>query len=309
MLKLVSIIIVTRGIKDYLESCLQSVRRQSHPNFETIVIDNSKTNLFYCAALNKGIKQSKGDFILCLNDDVTLDRRFIENALEGFVINERIGIVSGKIMRCDGKIIDSTGLFLSPWRTAKERGYGVKNLGQFETEGYIFGVNGAVAFYRKEMLEDIKEGDDYFDADFRIFYEDLDIAWRAQRMGWRAYYMPQAIAYHIRGGTVRKVRGINKSYALRYINQDLSSDLIKNRYLVLVKNESFLDFLLHLPWIFFYDSLVWSYILFFRFSLIKKFLLNLKYLKSAFKKRKEMAKKQRFWKELLLRQVPTQRIS
>jgi len=44
------------------------------------------------------------------------------------------------------KIIDSTGLFLTPWRTAKERGYGDKDRGQFGKEGYIFGVNGAVAF-------------------------------------------------------------------------------------------------------------------------------------------------------------------
>ena len=305
--KLVSIVIVTSGIKDYLYSLLESIKQQTHPCFEITAIDNSMNldfyqgiskryptikvyqslkNLFYCGALNQGIKMSKGDFILCLNDDVILDKKFIEEALKAFTIDERISMVSGKFLRQDTVTIDSTGLFLSPWRTAKERGYGLKDKGQYEREEYIFGVNGAVAFCRRQMLEDIKEDGEYFDEGFRIFYEDLDLAWRAQRKGWQAYYVPKAIAYHIRGGTVRSKRGLNRPYACRYINEDLSFDLLKNRYLVLIKNESVLDFLLHLPFIFFYDLIVWTYILFFRRGLIKKFLLYLKYFKSAFRKRK-----------------------
>ena len=115
----------------------------------------SAKNLFYCQALNNGIEASKGDFVLCLNDDVILDKRFIEEALKGFIIDERIGMVSGKVLRSDGKTIDSTGLFLSIWRTAKERGYGLRDIGRYERKKYIFGVNGAVAFYRREMLEQI----------------------------------------------------------------------------------------------------------------------------------------------------------
>ena len=108
-------------------------------------------------------------------------------------------MVSAKVLRADGKTIDSTGLFLSVWRTAGERGHGLIDTGRFEREEYIFGVNGAVAFYRRQMLEEIKIGQEYFDPDFHIFYEDLDMAWRAQRAGWRGYYIPQAIAYHARG--------------------------------------------------------------------------------------------------------------
>jgi GT2 family glycosyltransferase len=98
-----------------------------------------------------------------------LDKRFIEIVLRGFRIDKRIGMVSGRILRPDGKIIDSTGLFLSPWRTFKERGYGIKDRGQFEKEGYIFGVNGAVVFYHRDMLEEIKVNSEYFDSDFRFF--------------------------------------------------------------------------------------------------------------------------------------------
>jgi len=309
--QLISVVVVTAGIKDYINFCLDSLKKQTFPNLEILVIDNSLNpnfsreikechpnirlysspkNLFYCAALNKGVEMSKGDFILCLNDDVILDRGFIAEALKGFSIDERIGMVSGKILRSDGKTIDSTGLFLSIWRTAKERGYGLRDIGRYEREEYIFGVNGAVAFYSREMLEDIKVGSDYFDRDYHFFYEDLDIAWRAQNFGWKAYYIPEAIAYHARGATVRKSLGIGKPYARKYLSSDLHLDLIKNRYLTLIKNESYLDFLLHLPFILSYDILVWIYILFFRPNLIPFFLLGLKYLKPAFKKRR-LAKK------------------
>lgn len=305
--KKISVIIVTAGRDNYLKLCLDSLKAQSCVIYEHVVVDNSlnfnfikeikqhypfiksyssKENLFYCQALNIGIKMSNGEFILCLNDDVILEQKYIEEAIKVFDINMNIGMVSGKVLRIDKKTIDTAGMFLSIFRTVKERGYGVKDTGQYEKEEYIFGVNGAVAFYRKQMLEEIKIGSDYFDPDYHIFYEDLDIAWRAQNFGWKAYYAPKAIAYHIRGATVRVNYGIDKPYARRYLSNELHLDLIKNRYLTLIKNESVISFLLHLPLILFYDILAWGYVLFLCPGLIIKFFLNLKYLSDAFNKRR-----------------------
>jgi GT2 family glycosyltransferase len=303
---MVSVIIVSAGINNFLKGCLESVEIQTYPSSEVIVIDNSRNpnfarqianlypqvkvysnqqNLFYCQALNKGILLSRGEFLLCLNDDVILDKEFISRALKGFSIEPAIGMVSGKILRWQKNIIDSTGLFLTLWRTARERGYGLFDRGQFQEPGYIFGVNGAVAFYRRKMLEEIKEGEYYFDPDFRIFYEDLDISWRAQLAGWRGYYLPNALAYHLRGGTVRSAPGIDKPCARRFLNDSLHLDLIKNRYLVIIKNESALDFFLHLPAIALYEFFLWCYLIIFRPRIVKLFFSNLKFLSRAFKKR------------------------
>ncbi|MFC1658028.1 glycosyltransferase family 2 protein [Candidatus Omnitrophota bacterium] len=309
--KIVSVIIVTCGVGDYLISCLDSLRRQTHKALQVILIDNSLNpqfrdgiirqypqvqlysegvNIFFTGALNKGISESQGDFILCLNDDVILDSRFIQEALCGFYQDSSIGMVSGKILRSDGMRIDSAGLFLTPWRTARERGYGRQDKGQYNRAGYVFGVSGAVALYRRSMLESIKIAQEYFDADFRMFYEDLDLAWRAQNLGWKAYYVPQAVAYHIRGATARKSQGVGKSGARRYLNDELHLDLIKNRHLSIIKNESLLGFLLHLPFILFYDLLATGYILFFRFPLLKKPSLNSRLLKQALRKRRIIQK-------------------
>ncbi len=287
---IVSVVIVTIKAKDYIKFCLDSLLEQTHLPFEIIVMDNSSkpdfaqelnrlypsvkiypsaNNLFYTGALNKGIQLAQGEFILCLNDDVVLDKKFIQEALAGFLVKEKIGLVSGKILRENRKTLDSTGLFLSVWRTAKERGYGQPDLGQFEKSGFIFGVNGSAAFYRKEMLEAVKKKGDYFDADFRMFYEDLDISWRAQKCGWLAYYVPTALIYHVRGGSFRPDYGIGKAIARKYLNDQLHCDLIKNRYLTILKNETFFSFLLHLIPILIYDLCAWTYVIFFRPKVIK----------------------------------------
>ncbi|MBM3254848.1 MAG: glycosyltransferase [Candidatus Omnitrophica bacterium] len=311
---LVSIIIVTAGVQGHLKTLLDSIERQTHQASETIIIDNSINgiaitlpkwaklytngkNLFYCQALNLGVKESKGEFILCLNDDVVLGERFIKEALKGFFISPKIGMVSGKIMRSDKKILDSTGLFLSILFTATERGYGALDKGRFEREQYIFGVNGAVAFYRRKMLEDIKINSDYFDEDYRIFYEDLDIAWRAQNFGWRGYYMPKAVAFHARGATVRGSAGVSKPYARHYLSDDLHLDLLKNRYITIIKNASFISLFIHLPFIFIYDLASLVYIILFRKRLTKKMPLNFKYLKVAVMKRKIIKNMQLFQKK------------
>jgi GT2 family glycosyltransferase len=304
--RLVSIIIVTAGKNDYIWTLLESIKKQTHPCPEVIIIDNSlsrdlkqeilnnypgafiypqKENIFYCRALNVGIAQSRGDFTLCLNDDIILEPDFIKEAIQGFDIDPRIGLVSPKILRSNRKTLDSAGLLPGLAYTATERGYGAKDRGQFDKPGYVFGVNGAAAFYRRAMLEDIKEGSNYFDPVFHIFYEDLDLAWRAQRRGWKGYYLPCAVAYHIRGGTVRSRDGIDKPFARRYLNDDLHADLIKNRYLTVIKNESFWGLVAHLPFLLLYDVVIWVHILMFKPRLVKKIFRNLRYLKAAFAKR------------------------
>ena len=279
---LVSAVVVACGINDYWRECLRSLRGQSHAPLEIILIDNSRAHSLgaqaqkefpgvtvlttvyqatvgYGKALNQGIAVAQGEYILCLNDDVALNRFFVEKALAGFVHDQCNGTVSGKVMRQDAGYIDSCGIMLTPWRTCRERGYGARDKGQFEKEGPVFGATGAVAFYRRTMLEGIRDRGEYFDTRFGIFYEDLDIAWRAQRRGWKAWYIPGALAYHRRGASVRTNDGAGRPFARRYLSDALHVELLKNRYLTIRKNESAPGFLLHLPFILGYELFSWGY--------------------------------------------------
>src|SRR5205807_9905362 len=82
---------------------------------------------------------------------------------------------------------------------AKDRGYGELDRGQYDEPEYVFSVNGGAAMFRREALEDAREGDQYFDEAFVAYKEDLDLSWRCRRLGWRMRYVPSAVGYHIPG--------------------------------------------------------------------------------------------------------------
>lgn len=304
--RLTSVVIVTCGFGDYFGDCLDSCLLQKDVHLEIIVIDNSldenfqsnirkvypqvktyaqKTRLSYCRSLNLGIKNTVGEFVLCLNDDLRLENDFIVRALEGFSKSADIGMVSGKILRLDKETIDSAGLGLSPCFTACERGYMKKDCGQFDTPGYIFGVTGSTAFYRRQMLEQIRIEDWYFDPEFAFFYEDLDIAWRGKKKNWLAYYLPEAVAYHARGGSLRSPDGIGKAAARKYLSDQLCAGLVINRYLTIIRNATAVDILLRAPICLFYELCVWSYMLIFRSKAARMVFLKKSLLFSAIKKK------------------------
>lgn len=292
MNSLVSIIVPTCGAQNYFISCLSALSKQTYRPLEVIVINNSldpdlarkaqsvclfaKTysspqNLYYGPSVNKGVEMSSGEFILCLNDDVFLKEDFIEQAIKGFFFREDIGMVSGKLLRPDRRTIDSAGIFLNLWYGVRERGYGQPDRGQCDREGLIFGAGGAAAFYRRKMLDDTKEESGWFDPRFRMFFEDLDLSWRAKRRGWKTYYIPGAVAYHVRGGSARLRDGEGKANARRYLSDEFHSDLIRNRYLMIAKNETFFGFLLHLLPVVLYEAYTWFYVVFFRPKVLKMF--------------------------------------
>jgi len=310
--ELVTVIIIHYGEKKLLKNCLPSISFQTYDNLEIIVINNSdytinksilksltgtvinnETNNFFSKSVNQGIRISGGKFILVLNNDVILDKNFISECIKAIKLDERIGMVNGKILDARGKRIDSTGQFLSKYRRPVDRGYKELDKGQFDKEGYVFGVSGMAAFYRKKMLEEVKINKEYFDEDYKMFYEDLDLNWRAQKCGWKAYYISKAIAYHTRGGSSRKVTRKNiffNRFYFAHIPQDLKYHVIKNRYMTIIKNEDFKDFFLNLFWILIYDVVLWSFIIIYSPKLIYITLLNIKDFSKAIIKRKYIEK-------------------
>ena len=282
---MISIIIANYNRKDLLKACLDSVRGQSFKDLEIIVIDNASTddsvkmigayypevrlirntrNLLFCKAYNQGIDSAKGSFVLCLNNDVVLHKDYLKEALFAIGSDNKIGMMSGKILRMDKTTIDSTGLFLGRNRKPVERGYGKKDTGQYDEPGYVFGVTGACAFFRKSMLNELKDEHGYLDERFGMYYEDLDLCWRAQKKGWRAYYSPKALAYHARGATAVVTNSGRDVIRFTNISEELQKMYIKNRYSCIKKNDSLKGFLVNLPFILWYDVKLWSYIILFK---------------------------------------------
>ncbi|MCM8773306.1 MAG: glycosyltransferase family 2 protein [Candidatus Omnitrophica bacterium] len=304
----VGCVVVTYSNEAGLFQCLDSLIDQTFILEEIIVVNNGKVikdinnrypsvsvvdnekNLFYAGGLNQGIKMSRSDFILCLNDDVVLEKNFLEEALKGFDKDERIGMVSGKVLSIsNNRIIDSTGLFLGRNRKPLERGYQCLDNGEYDREGFVFGVSGAVGLYKREMLEDIACEGDYFDSTYKMFYEDIDLCWRAQRKGWKAYYLPEAVAYHQRGKTTKvnpPALPFLRKYIFSWLDKDLQIFFIRNRYRTILKNDSWKSFLKDSLYIIAYELCLWFYLLVFRRFLIYNIISDLAFIVDSLKKRK-----------------------
>ena len=283
---LVSVIVLSWNSRRFLEGCLSSVREQAWPNVQLIVVDNASSdgsasyvraafpealvvenpeNLGFCAGNNAGLRLAEGAYILFLNPDATLSRTFIEEAIAPFGADARIGMVAGKVTRFGGEILDTAGQILTRGRRIRERGYGEPDHGQFDRPGDVFSVCGAVAFYRRELIESVAINGEFFDEDYFAFGEDLDVAWRARNMSWRCWYQPSALARHCRGGS--QTHPAQASWLGRHEMTRrppaIQAHIIKNRYLTMLKNESAASFVVNLPFILAWDLVLWSWLILF----------------------------------------------
>ncbi len=264
----VAVVIVTWNPGKLLGDSLASLRGLVRPPAETVVVDNAShdgtpdrvrrefpevalidnaENLGFCAANNQGIRSTTSPFVLVLNPDTRLAPEFLERLLPAFD-DPGVGIAAGKLLRFDGKTLDSAGQRLGRSRRPRDRGYGEPDRGQYDRDEEVFGACGAAALYRRAMLESIADpGPDYFDEAFFAYNEDLDLAWRARRRGWRAVYRHAAIGYHQRGAV--QPGGIARRAALMAMPPRLRFHVVKNRWLTLIRNETVAGLLAHLPFI------------------------------------------------------------
>lgn len=304
---MVSIIVVSWESIKFLGECLRSVREQTYQEWELIVVDNGSQdgsadlvrdkfpearliegsrNLGFARAGNLGLQQSRGKWLLFINPDVLLERDWLEKALPAFKISPRIGMVTGKILRFDRRTIDSTGQFLSRSRRAIERGYNEADRGQYDQEGFVFSVCGAVALYKREMVEAVRLNGEFLDEDFFAFYEDLDVGWRANLLGWRGYYVPDAVAYHYRGGSQKGGGWLARFSQLSQRPTEIKFHIVKNRYLTIIKNDRWGKTLLSLPYILGFDTILCLYMLMADPRVVGKLFTAGPYFKAAFRKRR-----------------------
>ncbi len=214
----VSVIIPTYNSARFIDSCLDSIFLQVYQDFETIVIDNgsedgtadlvkdnyhkvklieNQENLGAARARNQGIEIAKGNWILTMDCDAILEKDFFKIAIDFTkALDNSIGMVQPRILKTDRKTIYSCGIFLSWLGRFYDIGKGKPDNGKFDKERYIFGSCSAAALYKRQMLEETKEYTGYFDERFFFLAEDVDLAWRAQRNGWKGLYVPEAICYH-----------------------------------------------------------------------------------------------------------------
>ncbi|WP_068779053.1 glycosyltransferase family 2 protein [Paenibacillus sp. GM2] len=259
----VSVQIVTYNSSADIVDCLSAVLAQTHKLEQIIVIDNASAddtveqvrsmimkeqvsiklventvNTGFAPAHNQALSLSSSDYALVLNPDVRLQPDYIEQIISYMEEEPQMGGATGLLLRQPATdTVDSTGLVLnSIWR-AFDRGAG-DQAEKWKQSGSVFGPSGAAAIYRRTMIEDISVQGQFFDEDFFAYKEDVDVAWRAQLLGWKSYYCAGAVGYHKRGWK----KGGRSSQPLFIRRKSYI-----NRYKMIYKNLSGLSWLKSLP--------------------------------------------------------------
>ena len=210
----VSIIIMNYNGLDYVLNCLDSVFKTKGCKFEVILIDNnsndnshkickekySQIRLFEnkknlaMAARNIGIDNARGEFIVFLDSDATVDPYWIQNFIKSY-LEHGSGLYQGKILETDNpEIIGSSGNLLNIFGFGYARGNGEKDNGQYEKFEQISFPVGACLFSSLEIIKKIG----YFDESNLLYlmYDDVDYGWKALSHNIYSFYEPNSIVYH-----------------------------------------------------------------------------------------------------------------
>ncbi len=210
---MLSIVIPTHHRTDLLRACLQAATRYAPADSEIIVVDDASPDgsasklaasfsgvstlrlnrqRGFAVAANTGIRASRGAIVEMLNDDTEVQPRWADAALPWFD-DPSIGAVAPLVLKWpDGKVIDSAGDRYYLGGVAGKRGYGLPPAERFLQPCRVFGASAAAGFYRRSALERVG----LFAEDFGSYFEDVDLAFRLNRAGFRTMYEPASRVLH-----------------------------------------------------------------------------------------------------------------
>lgn len=253
----VAVSVVTFESEALIADCLDAVRAQGESVREVLVADNAsrdgtaqlvtdrypgvsfrrmERNIGYGAAHNLNFARSRQRYFLALNPDVVLRPGFVARLVEVLERDRSLGAATGRLVRPgpEGRI-DSAGIGYDRLRTRFiDRGCGQRR-DRFTREEDVFGPCGAAALYRRAALEQVSRAQESpFAERFFMYYEDVDLAWRLRRAGWRTRYVPDAESVHLRGGC-----GASSAF--------VEYHLVRNRLWLSLRNASLRDLALELP--------------------------------------------------------------
>ena len=157
-----------------------------------ILIKNSQ-NLGFAGGINTGLiyaKEHNFKYIVVLNPDAIADKKWCRTLVDELSTHLDCGIATGIMQRHDGKTLDTTGDFYTTWGLPGPRNRDEPVENAPSKPGEVFGATGGGAIYRAAIFDDI----DMFDEDFFMYYEDVDLSFRAQLAGWKVRFTPEAIA-------------------------------------------------------------------------------------------------------------------
>ena len=217
---LVSIVIPTRNGEVILRQCLNSLKRTSYPNFETIVVDNGSDDpatlalLAECTATgqirvlrddrpfnfsalnNHAVSHAtSGEFVLLLNNDIEVMNDDWLDEMVGPALEPGVGCVGARLWYPDGRLqhggvilVGGVAGHAHKYLPRKHPGY----MGRAVLAQDMAGVTAACLLVRKSIYQEVGG----LDEGLAVAFNDVDFCLRVSAAGYRNHWTPYAELVH-----------------------------------------------------------------------------------------------------------------
>jgi N-acetylglucosaminyl-diphospho-decaprenol L-rhamnosyltransferase len=233
----VAVAVVSWNTRDLLETCLHSLRHDFEAGrAEVWVVDNassdgspdmveadfpwvrlvrSRENLGFGRAVNLVAGRTAAPWIAAANSDIRLEPGALPALLEAGARDPEAAIVAPMLVLPDESIQPSVQPFPTLTNTAllRLRAYRLSpRIGRRlclrayrdpAQVGHVDWAAGAFLLIRRGPFDDLGG----FDREQWLYAEDLDLAWRISRAGWKVLYEPSAVVRHEESAATRTVWG------------------------------------------------------------------------------------------------------
>ena len=215
----VPVVVLNYQGEKLLGRCLDSLRAQTYPGTEVWVADNGSTdgsvslltgaypwvrvvrfsrNLGFATGYNMALREvfsrSRSPYFATLNNDTRVDPAWLSALVDVMTRLPAAATVTSKTkFYYEPQRIDTTGVLIYADGSARSRGHLDIDHGQYETEEEVFAASMVAALVRRAAWEEAGGFEDRFFA----YHEEVDLGWRMRLLGWKAYYCPRAVAYHV----------------------------------------------------------------------------------------------------------------
>lgn len=210
----VSVVVVNYNCRAYIGRTLASLREQTWPDLEAVVVDNGSSdgsdelvarehpealliraggNPGFAEANNVGVRRSSGEYVFMLNPDAWLEPDAVELLAGALRDDPTLGVVGGTVRHPDGTIQEA-GNRLDRFGFPVPRRDQVRAAVERDT----FFVGGCALMIRRSDWDRLGG----LDGRYFMFCEEVDLCWRVQLSGRDVAVISAAGIWHHGGVTL-----------------------------------------------------------------------------------------------------------
>ena len=200
---LLEIVIVENGSGDDSLAKLKTIPGK-------VVIVESAENLGFTGGCNLGVAKASGEFIAFLNNDARPHPDWIKEGVATFNTGKDVAAVASKVLDWDGKRVDYVGSAVTWYGMGYKPHAGESDRGAWDVEQDVLFGTGAAMFIRSAVFQELGG----FDDNFFMFYDDVDLGWRLNLLGYRFRFQPKSLVFHKHHASMEKFGAFREEYLL-----------------------------------------------------------------------------------------------